>query len=316
MKPSTAIIDTSLDLNLNPAPYTADESPPTHHSTPSPVKQDQAPAILAEKLNWISSENQKLNQMLGLVVENYSLLQNQVIDLMMNSRKRKAIRCDNSYCNSNRSGSDQYCGCCSDDNDSCYNKRPTQNTKSKVMRVLVPTPVSDSTLVVKDGYQWRKYGQKVTKDNPSPRAYYKCSFAPSCPVKRKVQRSVEDPSYLVATYEGEHNHEKPNSGIEYQLIGPINLSSNLDSCGISSSPSSSIKSPSLRPSVVTYDYLNKSQSTTDSLPPPETPSSSPSSSSTQKLLVQQMATFLTRDPNFTRALATAITGNIVDKEIW
>ena len=122
-----------------------------------------------------------------------------------------------------------------------------------------------------------------------------------------MQRSVQDSSYLVATYEGEHNHKKPNSGIEYQLVGPIHLGSKLDS-----SLSSSVISPSL-PSVTTFD-LTKSQSidTLKSLVPElERPSTS-----TQQMVCQQMASLLTRDPNFTKALVTAITGNMVEKEVW
>ncbi|CAK9166380.1 unnamed protein product, partial [Ilex paraguariensis] len=55
----------------------------------------------------------------------------------------------------------------------------------KPSQIFVRTDPNDKSLIVKDGFQWRKYGQKVTKDNPSPRAYYRCSMAPSCPVKKK-----------------------------------------------------------------------------------------------------------------------------------
>lgn len=97
-------------------------------------------------MNRISSENRKLNEILSHVVENYSVLQNQVLDLMIKSKKRKA-GCD--HCNSNWSGSagsDQFCSCCSDD-DSCFKRSRESSSKPKVMTVLVPTPISDSSLV-------------------------------------------------------------------------------------------------------------------------------------------------------------------------
>ncbi|KAK9011744.1 hypothetical protein V6N11_039827 [Hibiscus sabdariffa] len=63
--------------------------------------------------------------------------------------------------------------------------------------------------VIDDGYKWRKYGKKSIKNCPNPRNYYKCSSG-GCDVKKRIERDINDESYVITTYDGVHNHETPS----------------------------------------------------------------------------------------------------------
>ncbi|GMP53718.1 hypothetical protein CsSME_00019102 [Camellia sinensis var. sinensis] len=61
-----------------------------------------------------------------------------------------------------------------------------------------------------DGYNWRKYGQKLVKGNEFVRSYYRCTH-PNCPAKRQVERS-QDGQITDTVYLGKHDHPKPQPG--------------------------------------------------------------------------------------------------------
>ncbi|KAE8689515.1 metal transporter Nramp6-like [Hibiscus syriacus] len=326
---------------------------------------------LVDELNRVSEGNKKLTHMLTAMCESYNALQSQLVDLMgknkpekfelspTKKRKSESSNDDDDNKNSIIGNSE------SSTDEESYKKPREEIIKAKVSRAYVRTDASDTSLVVKDGYQWRKYGQKVNRDNPSPRAYFKCSFAPSCPVKKRykealmtsvlllqhmkvsiitfphlkwkqhqVQRSVDDQCVVVATYEGEHNHLPPSqmeatSGSsscvqrsvddqcvvvatyegEHNHLPPSQMeaTSGSSSCvGLSSVHAGSAPVKSAGPTI-TLD-LTKSKSCDEEARNHSKPKMN--SPEIKQYLVEHMASSLTKDPNFTAALAAAISGRM------
>ncbi|RDX66167.1 putative WRKY transcription factor 70, partial [Mucuna pruriens] len=118
--------------------------------------------------------------------------------------------------------------------DETWKSRSILNTKNRrrgyKRKSIAPTWEKDSSILIEDGYVWRKYGQKMTLNAKYLKSYYRCTHKndQGCQAIKQVQRIQDNPPLYRTTYYGHHTCKSPlNPEIVLEPLSPSSSSTTL-----------------------------------------------------------------------------------------